>query len=245
MAALAETDTLARLICYSQPEAFGKWLARSVELTGAEHVERARRAGRGVLLAFLHAGAFPLFSMKLPAAGIPFHSFNFGVGFSYRPLDEVSDRHADAGGWPRSRFYFQATPTSLGRYVRAVRAGEVGVVMPDYLDPATASTAGVRVRVGTREILVGSFAGWLARKTGAVVIPCDTERTARGYRLALHPPVELATDLSGPDADASATREIFARLAPGIERHPESWSFLLTHTPAPGAAADVHAAPPA
>lgn len=239
LAELAETDTLARLICYSRPEAFGRWLAEHVELTGAEHVERARQTGRGAILAFLHAGAFPLFSMKLPSIGIPFHSFNFGVHFSYRPFDEVSDGHADACGWPRSRFYFRADKSSLSSYVRAVRAGEVGVVMPDYLDPGTGPAAGARVRVGEREILVGTFAGWLARKTGAIVIPCDTARTARGYRLALQPPVEFTTDFSAPDADASATREIFARLAPEVERVPESWSFLLTHTPAIDSPTDI------
>ncbi|HEX2210499.1 MAG TPA: hypothetical protein VHG93_22660 [Longimicrobium sp.] len=234
---LADTDTIARLICYARPRAFGRWLAECVELTGLEHVERARRSGRGVILAFLHAGAFPLFSVKLPSAGIPFHSFNFGVHFSYRPFDAVSDAHADACGWPRSRFYFHGNKSSLASYVRAVRGGGTGVVMPDYLDPATGAEAAVRVRVGEREVLVGSFAGWLARKTGAVILPCDTARTERGYRLALRSPVELASDLAAPDADAAATREIFARLAPGIERNPETWSFLLTHTPANAAGA--------
>jgi lauroyl/myristoyl acyltransferase len=239
LAELADTDTMARLICYARPEAFGPWLAECVELTGVEHIQRAREAGRGVILAFLHAGAFPLFSVKLPSMGIPFHSFNFGVHFSYRPFDEVSHGHADACGWPRSRFYFRATPSNLASYVRAVRGGEVGVVMPDYLDPGTDRAAAARVRIGEREVLVGAFAGWLARKTRAVIIPCDTTRTARGYRLALHPPVDLAIDPAAPDADADATRQIFARLAPEIERSPESWSFLLTHTPAD---ADVPAA---
>ena len=245
VAELAETDALARLICYARSGPFSAWLEKSVELSGLNHLERAREAGRGVILAFLHAGAFPLFSIKLLSAGVPFHSFNFGVQFSYRGFDEVTDAHASACGWPQARFYFRATKSNLRSYVRAVSGGEVGVVLPDYLDPNADHAAAVRVRFGEREILVGSFAGWLARKTGAVIVPCETARTGTGYRLIINPPVEFTTNFSARDADASATAEIFARLSPAIERDPESWSFLLTHTAASAGEASVAAAPEA
>lgn len=235
---LAHTDSIARMVCTVTPDSLARWLEHRVEVEGLHHVEHARATGRGVLIVGLHAGAYPITIPTLLWKGVPFHSFNFGMRLVERKPGEVFVEHTRMLGWAASQFYYEATQRNLGRYVRAIRAGGVGLVLPDFFAPDTVPASGRRTEVdvpfGERRVLVHDFAGWLARTTGALVIPCEAIRDRRGrFRVRFSAPVD---PVSAHDRDGDVTRRIFGLLAPAIERNPECWNFLGSYTHAPAAA---------
>jgi lauroyl/myristoyl acyltransferase len=235
---LAHTDSLARMVCTVAPAALARWIERKVRVEGLDHVTRARDAGRGVIIAGLHAGAYPITIPTLLWAGVPFHTFNFGMRLVERKPGEVFAEHSRTLGWAESQFYYEPTQRNISRYVREVRGGGVGLVMPDYFAPDAVPASGRRTEVsvpfGDRRILIHAFAGWLARTTGALVIPAEARREARGgFRVCFGPAMD-PTPSGEEDGDAGVTRRIFGLLAPSIVQSPEHWNFLGTCTQAPG-----------
>ena len=187
--AMTLTDFL-RLGHVSRPE-----LDTRVRLDGEEHLDAARRSGRGVIVVSAHVGSWELGAAWLAAHGVR--------------LRVVSRRHPSAAV---ERFY-RRRRAQWGVHAlegaslwlaaaRALRSGEWVGVMVD------------RARPGHR----GAPCAWaaaVARRTGALVLPAAMRRTGNGrHTLWCGPPQEGAH---------AATGDTRRALASWLAASPEQW----------------------
>jgi KDO2-lipid IV(A) lauroyltransferase len=176
-----------------------------VDIEGAEHLERAQRDGRGVILLCPHVtcgeiGA-RLLRMKVPLFGM------------YKPPNNPVVRFAVERG--RGKFALQYPRQRLRAIVRELEKGQTlwysfdqtegkrnGVLVPFFGEPKVTVTAPMRI----------------AKMTGAAVMPFHVRRldNGGGYKLVLRPPLD---SFPSGDVEADASRiirlaEDQARLAP-------------------------------
>jgi KDO2-lipid IV(A) lauroyltransferase len=171
------------------PEALG----RAIEIRGAEHLERARAAGRGVILLSAHLGNWEWGAAWLAARG--------------ERVSVLSRPHPHP--WVE-RFY-----------ARRRQAHGVGMLRGRPVWPRAAGALRRREWValmGDRCCAGGSAWAWaaaLARRTGAVVLPAVMLRLAPGrYAACFEPPLT-------PDACAAGAHR--AAIHRQLERHPGQW----------------------
>jgi KDO2-lipid IV(A) lauroyltransferase len=172
----------------------GRAIDAAVEIRGAEHLERARAAGRGVILLSAHLGNWEWGAAWLAARGAR--------------LSVVARPHPHP--WVE-RFF-----------ARRRRARGVGVLRGRPLWPAAARALRRREWValmGDRCCADGSAWAWaaaLARRTGAMVLPAVMLRVAPGrYAACFEPPLT-------PEACAAGAHR--AAVHRQLEIHPGQWS---------------------
>ena len=182
---LADSMRLARLDRES--------LERSIEVRGAEHLERARASGRGVILLSAHAGNWEWGAAWLASHGPPLH-------IVARPHPDVR-----VDGWFRRLRLRRGVAMLPGRLLwpgasRALRRREWVALMAD------------------RPGALGSVCPWaalLARRTGALVLPALMLRLASGrYAACFGAPLTAEACAAGGYRDA---------LRPHFDRHPGQW----------------------
>jgi KDO2-lipid IV(A) lauroyltransferase len=168
-------------------------LERAIEVRGAEHLERARASGRGVIVLSAHAGNWEWGAAWLAARGARLHV--------------VARPHPNR--WVE------------GLFARRRQARGVALLPGRPLWPGAACALKRREWValmGDRRGARGSVCGWaaaLSRRTGAVVLPAVMLRLSRGrYAACFEPPLS---------ADACAAGGYRAALRPHFERHPAQW----------------------
>lgn len=190
---------------------------------GADHLDRALEAGRGVLIALTHSGNWDVAGLWLVEAlrrrGRP-ATFTT-VAERLRPAS-LYDRFV---GYRRS-LGFEVLPADSGARTVAtlaarLRAGGVVCLVADR----DLSGGGIEVDFfGARARMPGGPAQ-LARHTGAALLPVAAWFTDGGWGLRFAPP------LAAPDAPAGAgVRQVTQQLADGFARaiaaHPADWHML-------------------
>ena len=181
-------------------------------LEGTEHLERALKRGKGVLLVTGHYSAFEmggrLFLEYAPLA-VTYQAFRNPV--LHRAMERARRQHAqrligrrDLRGLVRA-----LRDNQVVWYAPDQDAGRRGVFAPFFGVPAATHTATSRI----------------ARVSGAVVLPYTVQRLSRplAYRLTIHPPL---ADFPGPHARQDAGR-LNAILESEIRRMPEQ--YLWAH----------------
>jgi len=164
------------------------WLSRTIEVEGLEHLERARAAGRGVILATAHIGPFLALVHALAARGVKLY-LSGGHNVGEPGLDGRLGRWVvaqnrwveDAGcRWVRQ-------PGSYPVLRELLRRGEAVWMGADAGGNAATRLAG-------HAVSLASGVTRLAVETGAPVVPAFTLR--RGYRQVgiLHRALEPSTD---------------------------------------------------
>ncbi len=251
--AIVRQDVLARMLCDTPPRELDRWLCERVSFTGLSHFEEAKKDGRGVVLACLHHGPFPLIPVKLLSLGIALHGFHWLVDFAGRDFNELFRPHGRLRGWAEGRFYGLPSWKTLPTFVRAVCDGGTAIVMPDFYQAGptpsgdrdrafhgtvrvNAVRSAVPVPVGRKILLAHGWTGWLAGRAGAATIPVRCAEVGAGeYRVELLPAVPPPPH-GDPAAGDEVTRSVLAALVPDLVRHPTAWTFLMAHP----AFADAH-----
>lgn len=168
-------------------------LDRAIEVHGAEHLERARAAGCGVILLSAHLGNWEWGAAWLAARGTPIHVVA-------RPHRERGVERLFAR---RRRDHGVATLRGRPLWPAAVRAlrrgGWIGLMSDRRGAPGSAC----------------AWAGVLARRTGALVLPAVILRTAPGrYAACFDPPLDPGAGAAG------GARAAIRRL---LARYPSQW----------------------
>ncbi|MBZ5576408.1 MAG: lysophospholipid acyltransferase family protein [Acidobacteriia bacterium] len=187
-------------------------LERWVRAEGYEHVEQARRAGKGILFATAHLGNWELSAFAHAWFAAP-------MNVVARPLDNpwidamVERRRALSG----NRIILKKD--SARAILKALAANEaVGIL----IDQNAALDSGVFVDFFGVPASAGSGFAKLAAHSGAAVIPGFALWSAeeRRYVLRFYPPVPISGD-AGRD-----TQELQARLEAVIREHPDQWLWI-------------------
>jgi KDO2-lipid IV(A) lauroyltransferase len=192
-------------------------ILRQVEVSGAEHVEAALAAGRGVILVTAHFGNWEVHGMA--------HGWLFGpIGVIARPLDNpaLDARLCDVRRRPGNTVIYKkrALPQVL-RLLRDNRA--VAILIDQNVQPGD----GVFVDFFGRPAATTTVAAALAVKTGCALVPSHTELRDDGrYALVYEPALELPAS-GDRDADVRLlTQRLSTIIEAWVRRRPEQWLWL-------------------
>ncbi|HEY9854939.1 MAG TPA: lysophospholipid acyltransferase family protein [Stenomitos sp.] len=195
---------LLRFPAMTRPE-----LSELVAWQGGEHLAAALARGKGVIVVSAHFGNYELLGAALatrapvtvlvqpPSKGAFEQLF-----IEYRDLVGVST-HSNTG------------PASLRPAIRALQRNEIVALLSDQ--HGEAQEAIVQLFGHPVSVPMGAF--YLAKKTGAALIPGFMVRTDQGHRLEFDP--ELA--VTGTAADAQAYCTVLERQ---IRAHPDHWLWV-------------------
>ena len=199
------------------------WFGRSAVLQweGAELIEAARRAGRGIIFLTPHLGCF-----EVTAQG---YAQRYGpITVLYRPARKAWLRGlVDTA---RARANLATAPTTLAgvrQMLRALKAGEAVGLLPDQVPP---EGLGVWAPFFGRDAYTMTLPARLAQQSGALLLLAWGERLAwgRGYRIRLR---EWRGDV--PRDPASAARETNARMEQLVRECPQQylWGYARYKQP--------------
>jgi KDO2-lipid IV(A) lauroyltransferase len=179
---------------------------------GCEHLDAARKSGRGVVLLTAHFTTIEIGARILNA--------NRGICALYKPLkNPVLAAVSDDSRERRARVAIRYD--DVRAMVRALKKGEVVWYAPDQ---SFRKKGAQMVPFFGLPAATNTGASRLARMTGAVVLYLSHERlpSGAGYRVVVHPPTP-----SVPSEDAVADTEHFNRFIEGeVKRIPEQYWWI-------------------
>ena len=173
-----------------------------------EHMHNARDSGTGGILTLVHAGSWDAAASLALAAGHPLASVMAPVGPRW-----VTDILA----WSRAVKQMQlfSTSTAARGLLRALRAGRLVALLVDI--PEGGPTATVQFCRGPVRFSIGP--AYLARATGAPIIPAECLRDGGRYHVRLHDPIFVPRDAD----DAETTQRVATILERQVMLVPEQW----------------------
>ncbi len=177
-------------------------------IDGVENLHNTRDAGRGGILVLVHFGSWDIAASMAFAAGHPVSTVMAPVG-----TPSITTLLA----WSRKVKEMELfTPAAAARgLIRALRRGRLVAILIDI--PEGGPTTVVRFCNGPMQFSTGP--AFLARVTGAPLVPISCWRTDTGYQLHVREPFHPAKD-----ADAQAVmQQVATILEPDVHRVPEQW----------------------
>lgn len=195
-------------------------LVAASSMHGREHLEAARDAGRGIVVALPHSGNWDVAGVWLvDFLGGPFLTvaerlrpeslyrrfveFREGLGMRVLPL---------TGGTPPSSVVLQQWLTGGGTTCLLV--------------DRDLTSGGVPVQLFGRATTMPGGPALLAARTGATLLPAVCQFEGAGWRFVVHPPV----DVTGPgrlrDRVAGGMQQVADAFAATIAQQPEDWHVL-------------------
>ena len=187
-----------------------RWIAARSRIVGSEHVEAALSHGKGVLLLGGHFTTFEI--------GGRIMASRFTVGATYRPHnDPWWDSVLRAG---RGRYVSDLVPhKDVRAMVRYLGRNRILWYAPDQ--DVARERRGVFARFFAERAMTTTATAWLARRSGARVVPYASCRRAddSGWDVVLGPALEDFP--SGDDlADAERLNAVLeARIERGVEQY--------------------------
>jgi Kdo2-lipid IVA lauroyltransferase/acyltransferase len=186
------------------------WFGRPprIEWDGAELIDQARAAGRGVVFLTPHLGCFEATAQGYAAS-------HGKITVLYRPArkDWLRDMVDTARGRPR----LVTAPTTLAgvkQMLKALKAGEAVGLLPDQVPP---QGLGEWAPFFDRAAYTMTLPARLAQQTGARILLAWGERLSwgRGYRIHLRPaPATLPQEPAAAAAQVNALMEALIRECP-------------------------------
>lgn len=187
-----------------------------VEFVGAEHIEAARRAGKGALIVTGHFGFWELHALA--------HGLRLGpMAVVARALDNplldrrLTDLRSSTGNIVIDR------KGGLRRIMRALNANQAVAVL---IDQHILTADAVKVDFLGRPAATTAAVAVLAMRTGAAVIPAFSLPLNDGrYRLIYEPPLVLPS-ADNPEAVRDLTQRCTKVLEKYVRAHPERWLWM-------------------
>ncbi len=197
----------------------------SVQWDGADVIEAAHAAGRGLLFLTPHLGCFEITAQAYAARFAPEHG---PITVLYRPARKrwlaPLIEHA------RRRDGLATAPTTLAgvrQLLRALRAGQAVGLLPDQVPPAG---QGTWAPFFGRDAYTMTLAARLASQTGCAVLLAWGERLSAGCGYTVHVQ-PLQGDLAPQDAPATA--QINAAMESLIRKRPQQYLWGYARWKAP------------
>ena len=207
---------------FALPHFTHKQLIELVDLNGLEHIDRARTAGKGVILAGAHLGSVALVAQVLPALGYPV----VGVIEPFEPI-EVFDFFAQQRQALGTRL-LPAGSAAVRELLLSLRRNELVGLVSDR----DVSGSGPVIPFFDAPTRFPDGAAWLSLRTGAPILIGVAARKPDGRFEAWIerlPPIERTDDSK---ADLLRLTQIVAgRLQYYVANHPEQWTVFQRRWP--------------
>lgn len=205
----------------------GGWHPK-IEVAGREHLDGALARGKGVVLWAAHF----VFAPNIAKVGLhdlgyrvnhlsrPDHGFS-STEFGLRYLNPVRSRFEDAH--LESRIVFdRAHPAPALLRARKI-AGRNGIV--SFTAGAWEGSSLVEAEFLQSRITLAMGPVWLARASGAALLPVFAVRTALPdeFRVEIGRPIAVPSDIGEEECFVAATAEFLTRLEPRVLEYPGQW----------------------
>ena len=196
-------------------------ILRSVDLEGAEHLEAARIAGRGAILALPHLGNWDLAGAHLAARGIDV----VAVAERVEP-PALFEWFLDAR--QRSGIgVIPLGPTSGTEVTRALAANRVVCLLADR----DIAGGGVEVEFFGETTTLPGGPALLALRTGAALLPGSVYATGTGYVGRIGAPIPAVRAGRLRDDVVRVTTAVVRHLEAAIRERPEQWLMMQPNWP--------------
>ncbi len=183
-------------------------VSRHTRIVGASNVLSLHEQGRGGILVLGHYGSWDM------AANV---AVAYGVGLTTVMAPVGPPAITDLVLWAREGNQLEVfTPESAARgLLRALRRGRFVCLLCDI--PGGGPTVVVDYCGGP--VVFTAAPAWLARVSGAPLLPAVCRRVEGGYELEIHPPMTVER---GED-EAAVMQRVASTLEVAVRRHPEQW----------------------
>ncbi len=207
---------LADFVRLSHAEVEKRVAQGDISFCGLEYFSAAVASGRPLLFVGLHLGNWAIgLDILITRLARPVHIFSSPFGTDVLRW------------WLHDRQHFLSAPATVGngsrgtvRAMRVLREGQAAVLMIDAPEDTTRSM----VTFLGKKAWLSTLPGYLAEKTGALVLPIGVVHTARNrWSVFVGAPIDIN---SVPDAHTEVTQRIAWSLEPWVRRYPAQW-FLF------------------
>lgn len=210
---------------FQLPSMDQSYVERHTEYLGSEHVERAMRDGRGVVVALTHSGNWDAAAIVLCKVR----------GYT---MTTVAERLKPESLYER----FVAFRESLGMTVvpltggaepaplvlkRALKEGQMITLLADRDLQAN----GIEVTLFGRRTTMPSGPALMALQTGAALVPLELGFTSHGWRIEFHPEVRIPADGRLRERVTHGIHELAEVFTGIIGRNPQDWHMLQKFWP--------------
>jgi phosphatidylinositol dimannoside acyltransferase len=178
------------------------------QIEGVENLHNTSRAGRGGILVLAHFGSWDIAASMALAAGHP-------VATVMAPVGTPSITALVAWSRKVKQMELFAPAAAARGLVRALRQGRWVAILVDI--PEGGPTTEVRFCNGPVEFSTGP--AFLARLTGAPLVPISCWRTDTGYQVHVREPFHAGRD----EDEQSVMQKVASILEPDLKRLPEQW----------------------
>ena len=194
-------------------------LKERVQIIGRENLERALKAGRGVILVSAHFGNFPLMLARLSLEG-------YKVGGIMRPMRDT--RVEKIFLKKRSRLniktiYSQPRKACVDTTIRSLAGNEIVFIPIDQ----NFGTGGVFVDFFGRKAATATGPVVLAQRTKAAIIPCFIIRQPDDcHKIIFEPPFTLEEGSGPQDTVILNIQRLTNIIEDYIRRYPAEWGWI-------------------
>lgn len=190
----------------------------AINVTGLEHVARAREDGRGVLLVASHFSSFLLPGRALVPHVGKVHALS-------RPRGNASIQARYERGPLRFLSGNVGMQGAASQVMRWLRDGEIVVVL---VDQRASRRHGVRLQFLGMTARHHNLAGQLAARTGAALIPlyCRHIEGQPRYEVDLEAPLEVDAGLARDEAARDLTQRLSDSLSARVRAHPGHYMWF-------------------
>jgi len=207
------------------PSIAGKVHADTKDTAGWHHLDRALRAGRGIVFATAHLGSWDAAGAAVASHCAPGTVFAVAEPFTDPRLEALVTGE-------RAQYGLGVVPmTDVRRMVRTLRDGKVLGVL---IDRPVTSGDGVTVSLFGRDTILPAGAAALATLASTVIVPGFLlRRPDGGFEGEILPPIEPIRT-GNRQADLAATMQLVVQsLEPAIRRNPHQWYMFRDMWPSP------------
>ncbi len=196
----------------SRDELFGHFSVK-----GAEHVENARKKGRGVILLTCHMGNFELLVAALPKAGVQ-NPYGIYRKFDFKPLERLMLEMRQRFG--ATLIPMRGASEKIDDILR--EGGEIGTLFDQNVD----WYKGVFVDFFGRPACTNSGFAKLALRSKSPVVPMYTTRKGKRFFIEFLPEVPLAETGDRIKDIEINTRNYTSAVESMVRRNPDQYFWV-------------------
>jgi KDO2-lipid IV(A) lauroyltransferase len=187
------------------------------EIRGLEHLQEARKKGKGVCLLTLHLG-----NGDMATAGLALHGFPIIVISKVFKVQWINDLWF--GVRRKMGADFIAPRNSSYQILKSLRKQAIiAFVLDQFMGPPI----GVRTRFFGKETGTALGLAVIAQRSQAPVVPVYTYRDSTGQTIIRFEPEIPFVESDDPDDTVADMTQIYTdRLEDYIRRHPEQWMWV-------------------
>jgi lauroyl/myristoyl acyltransferase len=201
------------------PRRLERWVRERCKISGLDNLDRARAAGRGAILVGFHLGSYSLIPYLVASRG---YAVTFFSGPEATSDGAINRRIAELRAAGQDcRLTWVGGALGVRALTKRIRLGETAIVL---CDSGVGAGQGIEIQFLGRWLRATEGTAWLARRTGAPLLPVVITWQADGsHHLSIEREVHVASSIDDSCYIRDVTSAVHAVLERQILRTPAQW----------------------